>query len=327
MAAELADRWQRTSFDYLVNNAGFGQMSMFADTTEELYDRFHRVILKGPFFLTQALLPLLADGGAIVNTTSNSALPTGVEPGYSAYASMKGGLTVLTRYLAKELSARGIRVNSVAPGPTRTGMISDDVAEHFPDVIASLVDRTALGRLGDGDDIGKVIAALLSDDCGGSPARTSRSPAASTCSDRHVRNLCVLEVLVDEGDAHAALANRRSHALDRGESHVTAAEDPGNARFEEVRIAGGGPAAGRTHLRDRRVRSPARSARSWVAGAWSGVRADEDVQTAGGYSRIVSLLTRFRTSISSSDTSPWAAITSLSTSARMFACASSWATR
>jgi NAD(P)-dependent dehydrogenase (short-subunit alcohol dehydrogenase family) len=165
VAGELGGRWQRTSFDYLVNNAGFGQMAMFADTTEELYDRFHRVILKGPFFLTQKLLPLLADGGAIVNTTSNSALPTSVEAGYSAYASMKGGLTVLTRYLAKELSGRGIRVNSIAPGPTRTRMISDDVVERFPDVIASLVDRTALGRLGDGDDVGKVIAALLSDEC------------------------------------------------------------------------------------------------------------------------------------------------------------------
>jgi NAD(P)-dependent dehydrogenase (short-subunit alcohol dehydrogenase family) len=163
---ELADRWQRDSFDYLVNNAGFGQMAMFADTTEELYDRFHRVILKGPFFLTQRLLPLLADGGAIVNTASNSALPTGVEAGYSAYASMKGGLAVLTRYLAKELSTRGIRVNAVAPGPTRTGMISDDIVERFPEVIGSLVDRTALGRLGDGEDVGKVIAALLSDECG-----------------------------------------------------------------------------------------------------------------------------------------------------------------
>lgn len=165
VAAELDDRWRRSSFDCLVNNAGFGQMSMFADTTEELFDRFHRVILKGPYFLTQRLLPLLADGGAIVNTTSNSALPTGVEAGYSAYACMKGGLAVLTRYMAKELSVRGIRVNAVAPGPTRTRMISDDVVEQFPDVIASLVERTALGRLGDGDDIGKVIAALLSDEC------------------------------------------------------------------------------------------------------------------------------------------------------------------
>jgi NAD(P)-dependent dehydrogenase (short-subunit alcohol dehydrogenase family) len=164
VAAETTGRWRRTSFDYLVNNAGFGQMSMLADTTEELYDRFHRVILKGPYFLTQKLLPLLADGGAIVNTTSNSALTTGLEAGYSAYASMKGGLMVLTRYMARELSGRGIRVNSVAPGPTRT-RIADDAFERFPEVIPPIVARTALGRLGDGDDIGKVIAALLSDDC------------------------------------------------------------------------------------------------------------------------------------------------------------------
>jgi NAD(P)-dependent dehydrogenase (short-subunit alcohol dehydrogenase family) len=165
VAAEIADRWQRTTFDYLVNNAGFGQMSMFVDTTEELYERFHRVILKGPYFLTQKLLPLLADSGAIVNTTSNSALPTGLEAGYSAYASMKGGLTVLTRYMAKELSERGIRVNSVAPGPTRT-RIANDAFERFPEVIPPIVERTALGRLGDGDDVGKIIAALLSDECG-----------------------------------------------------------------------------------------------------------------------------------------------------------------
>ena len=162
VAAELDDRWRRTTFDYLANNAGFGGMAMFEDTTEELYDRFHRVLLKGPYFLTQRLLPLLADGGAIVNTTSNSAQE--VEAGYSAYAVMKGGLAVLTRYLAKELSVRGIRVNAVAPGPTRTGMIPDDVVERYPEVVASLVERTALGRLGSGDDIGKVVAFLLSDD-------------------------------------------------------------------------------------------------------------------------------------------------------------------
>jgi NAD(P)-dependent dehydrogenase (short-subunit alcohol dehydrogenase family) len=165
VAATTSERWQRGSFDYLVNNAGFGQMSMFEDTTEELYDAFQRVILKGPYFLTQKLLPLLADGGAIVNTTSNSAQRDGIEAGYSAYATMKGGLIVLTRYLAKELSGRGIRVNSVAPGPTRT-RIGDDAFERFPEVIPPLVARTALGRLGDGDDIGKVIAVLLSDECG-----------------------------------------------------------------------------------------------------------------------------------------------------------------
>lgn len=110
-ADEMRRLWNRTSFDYLVNNAGFGQMAMLEDTTEELFDRFFRVLLKGPYFLTQQLLPMLADGGAIVNTTSNSSLTTGLTPGYSAYATMKGGLTVLTRYMAKELSGRRIRVN------------------------------------------------------------------------------------------------------------------------------------------------------------------------------------------------------------------------
>jgi NAD(P)-dependent dehydrogenase (short-subunit alcohol dehydrogenase family) len=165
VAQELNDTWRRATFDYLVNNAGFGQMAMFEDTTEELFDEFLRVVLKGPYFLTQRLLPLLAEGGAIVNTTSNAALVTGLTPGYSAYATMKGGLAVLTRCLAKELSTRGIRVNSVAPGSTRT-RIAHDAFEHHPEVIPPLVAQTALGRLGEADDIGKVIAALLSDDFG-----------------------------------------------------------------------------------------------------------------------------------------------------------------
>jgi NAD(P)-dependent dehydrogenase (short-subunit alcohol dehydrogenase family) len=159
----LADHWQVDVFDYLVNNAGFGRMSMFEDTTEELFDEFMRVILKGPYFLTQSLLPLLADGGAIVNTTSSSALASGLEAGYSAYASMKGGLAVLTRYLAKELGVRGIRVNSVAPGPTRT-RIGNDVFDDHPEVIAPMAARTVLGRIGEPDDIGMVIASLLSEE-------------------------------------------------------------------------------------------------------------------------------------------------------------------
>ncbi len=161
----LADTWQASSFSHLVNNAGFGQMSMFEDTTEELFDEFHRVTLKGPFFLTQTLLPLLEDGGAIVNVSSNSTASLGLEPGYSAYASMKGGLVVLTRYLAKELSVRGIRVNSVSPGPTRTRLGGDAFA-RFPEVAEPLAARTALGRVGEADDIGKVIAFVLSDDAG-----------------------------------------------------------------------------------------------------------------------------------------------------------------
>ncbi len=159
----LSETWGAQTITGLVNNAGFGQMAMFEDTTEVVLDRFYDVILKGPYFLTQTLLPLIEDGGAIVNTSSNSALPLGLEAGYSAYASMKGGLIVLTRYLAKELSARRIRVNSVAPGPTRT-RIADNAFEKYPEVIPPIAARTALGRLGESDDLGSVIAFLLSDE-------------------------------------------------------------------------------------------------------------------------------------------------------------------
>ena len=164
LRAEIGDRWQRTTVDHLVHNAGFGGPSLFDETTEELYDRFHGVLLKGPFFLTRTLLPLLADRGAIVHTSSSSATTSRVEAGYAAYATMKGGIIVLTRHLAKELSPRGIRVNAVSPGPTRT-RLGGDAFERFPEVIPALVERTALGRLGEPDDIGKVIATLLSDDC------------------------------------------------------------------------------------------------------------------------------------------------------------------
>ena len=104
VTAVLNREWNAASFDYLVNNAGFLEIAMFQDTTEELFDRYARVLLKGPFFLTQTLLPLLADGGAIVNVTTNAAFKTGISTGASAYAAMKSGLTTLTHYLAKELS-------------------------------------------------------------------------------------------------------------------------------------------------------------------------------------------------------------------------------
>jgi NAD(P)-dependent dehydrogenase (short-subunit alcohol dehydrogenase family) len=163
VVAALRDTWSRDTFDFLVNNAGFAQMSMFEDTSEELFDGLMRVLLKGPYFLTQTLLSLLADGGAIVNTTSNASLPSGLEPGYSAYGSMKGGLTVLTRYMAKEFSKRGIRVNSVAPGSTRT-RLADNAFERFPEVIPELAAKTALGRVGEPDDIGMIIATLLAEE-------------------------------------------------------------------------------------------------------------------------------------------------------------------
>lgn len=136
---------------------------MIEDTTEEMFDGLMRVLLKGPYFLTQTLLPLMEDGGAIVNTSSTATATSGLEPGYSVYASMKGGLTVLTRYMAKEFSTRGIRVNSVSPGATRT-RLSDDAFTRFPEVIPPIAAKTALGRVGEPDDIGAMIATLVSDE-------------------------------------------------------------------------------------------------------------------------------------------------------------------
>ena len=148
-------------FDYLVNNAGTSLHKAFVQTTEEELDRLYNVHFKGVFFLTQKLLPLLGDGGRIVNISSGLALFS--IPGSSAYASMKGAVEVLTRYLAKELGPRGIVVNTVAPGAIETdfsgGMVRDN-----PEVNRQVANMTALGRVGQPDDIGPMIAALLSDD-------------------------------------------------------------------------------------------------------------------------------------------------------------------
>lgn len=158
----LSATWGSSSFDYLVNNAGIGGGAPFPEVTEEMFDSFHRILFKGPYFLTQRLLPLLADGGAIVNTGSTSALPTGTEAGYSSYATHKGAVHVLTRYWAKEFAERGIRVNAVAPGSTRT-RIADDVFARMPEVIPQVAQSVALGRIGEPQDIARVIAFLLSD--------------------------------------------------------------------------------------------------------------------------------------------------------------------
>ncbi|MEV4314946.1 SDR family oxidoreductase [Actinocrispum sp. NPDC049592] len=158
---EVLRGWDRDTFDVLVNNAGFAKTAMFADTTEELFDEFFRVLLKGPFFLTQTLLPLMSDGGAIVNTSSSST--DRAEPGYSGYATMKGALVVLSRYLAKELGPRRIRVNSISPGATRT-RLGDNGFERYPEMIPVLAAKTALGRVGEPDDIGLAIAGLVGED-------------------------------------------------------------------------------------------------------------------------------------------------------------------
>ncbi len=156
----LAGTWRREHFDYLVNNAGVGVHASFVETTEEQFDLMVNVHLKSTFFLTQKLLPLLADGGRIVNTSSGLARFS--FPGYSAYATMKGGIEVLTRYMAKELSGRGITVNTIAPGAIETdfggGAVRDNEALN-----AQIAATTALGRVGLPEDVGGAVAALLSD--------------------------------------------------------------------------------------------------------------------------------------------------------------------
>ena len=154
----LAATWQRERFDFLVNNAGAGVHASIEDTTEAQFEQMFNIHLKGVFFLTQKLLPLIADGGRILNTSSG--LTRFSMPGFGAYAAMKGGVEVLTRYLAKELGPRGIAVNTLAPGAIETdfggGMVRDNAAMN-----GMIASQTALGRVGLPDDIGGAVAALL----------------------------------------------------------------------------------------------------------------------------------------------------------------------
>ncbi len=151
--------WGRERFDILVNNAGVGAHAAIADTTHEQFDMLMRIHLEGPFFLTQRLLSLIADGGRILNVSTG--LARFCLPGYAAYAMMKGGIEVFTRYLAKELGPRGISVNVLAPGAIETdfggGAVRDNA--HVNQFVASV---TALGRAGVPDDIGPLVALLLS---------------------------------------------------------------------------------------------------------------------------------------------------------------------
>ena len=156
----LNDKWHRQSFDFLVNNAGVGLNAPFAETTEAQFDQLMNVHFKGVFFLTQQLLPLIADHGKILNVSSGLARFS--LPGYSAYAAMKGGIEVLTRYLAKELGERRITVNVLAPGAIETDFGGGAVRDNAQ-LNAMIAQGTALGRVGLPDDIGHAIAMLLGD--------------------------------------------------------------------------------------------------------------------------------------------------------------------
>ena len=157
----LQDVWKRSRLDFLVNNAGQGVYQRFEQTSEAEFDSLVDVHLKGVFFLTQALLPLIIDGGRIVNVSSGLTRIT--LPGFAAYATMKGAVEVLTRYLALELGERGITVNVLAPAAIETdfggGMVRDNAEMN-----AQIAAVTALGRVGQPDDIGGALSSLLMGD-------------------------------------------------------------------------------------------------------------------------------------------------------------------
>lgn len=158
--------WGARMLHGLVNNAGYGFYSPITSVTAAQFDSLLNVHLKGPFFLTQTLLPLLQRGAAIVNLTS--ATTRVATAGVAPYAMFKGGLEVLTRYMAKEFGERGIRVNAVSPGPIRTEL-GGGLTEEFE---ALLAGQTSLGRIGEPDEVARVIASLLSADCGWINAQT-----------------------------------------------------------------------------------------------------------------------------------------------------------
>ncbi|MVN77154.1 SDR family oxidoreductase [Hymenobacter sp. HMF4947] len=159
--AALRDTFGADKFDFLINNAGTGLYASFAETSEEQFDQALNLHFKGPFFLTQKALTLLNDGGRIVNISSGLARFS--YPGSSAYASMKGAIEVLTRYQAKELGARGIAANVVAPGAIETDFGGGHVRDN-KELNAQVASATPLGRVGQPDDIGSIVAFLCTED-------------------------------------------------------------------------------------------------------------------------------------------------------------------
>lgn len=154
----LRETWNATTLSGLVNNAGYGLFNPLATVSEVQFDDLFKVHLKGPFFLTQALLPLLAKGASIVNLTS--ATTRVATAGVAPYAAFKGGLEVLTRYMAKEFGERHIRANAVSPGAIRTEL-GGGLNDEFEAMLAA---QTALGRVGEPEDVAQVIAMLLSEE-------------------------------------------------------------------------------------------------------------------------------------------------------------------
>ncbi len=157
----LRERWGVRKFDFLINNAGFGGTTPIGGTAEDVFDSLYLVHFKGVYFLTEKLLPMIADQGRIVNFSSG--LTRFVVPGSAAYASMKGAIEVYTRYLAKELGPRGITANVLAPGAIDNDF-NEETFEAHPQLREQIAAGTALGRVGVSEDIGGIVAFLCSED-------------------------------------------------------------------------------------------------------------------------------------------------------------------
>jgi|TARA_R110000744_G_scaffold53012_4_gene113399 NAD(P)-dependent dehydrogenase (short-subunit alcohol dehydrogenase family) len=157
----LQTHWQQSEFDYLINNAGVGLTSSFADTSESTFDTLVNINLRGVFFVTQTLLPFIKNGGRIINLSSG--LTRFSLPGHITYAMTKGAIEVMTRYLAQELAPKNIAVNVVAPGAIETDF-GNGVVRDNDEVNAFITSQTAMGRVGVTDDIGPMIANLLADE-------------------------------------------------------------------------------------------------------------------------------------------------------------------
>lgn len=157
----LQSTWNTTTFDYLVNNAGMGATIPFEQVTEDVFDEFLNVHFKGVYFLTQKCVPLLNSGGRIINISTGTT--RFCNPGYSVYASMKGAIEVFTKYLAKELGAKGIGANVVAPGPIETDFNNAAIRSN-PQMKERLSSLSPLGRVGNANDIGGVVAFLCTDE-------------------------------------------------------------------------------------------------------------------------------------------------------------------
>lgn len=157
----LKEKWQRNSFDFLINNAGVGATISYLDATEEDFDILMNIHFKSVYFLTQKALPLLNDGGSIINLSSGTT--RFCNPGYSIYASMKGAVETFTKYLAKEVGLRGITANVIAPGPIETDFNNATIRNN-PQIKERLATMTALGRVGEANDIGGIVAFLCSKD-------------------------------------------------------------------------------------------------------------------------------------------------------------------